>query len=157
MDCRMAHDRIVERADGLLPPSSSTELDAHLSACAGCAAENARVLAVGPLLRSYAAARAAEKAPQLDAMWTRVRAGIAERKRAPAFPLAWRWAFLPAALALAVFALLFYPTETDRSPFTPRNFDVAVEDVESDVATVALVDKGEGLPRVIWIIENAKS
>jgi len=30
-----------------------------------------------------------------------------------------------------------------------------VEDVESEVATVALVDKGEDLPRVIWIIEDA--
>jgi hypothetical protein len=26
--------------------------------------------------------------------------------------------------------------------------------VESEVATVALVDKGEDLPRVIWIIEE---
>ncbi|MBP2675525.1 MAG: hypothetical protein H6Q84_2365, partial [Deltaproteobacteria bacterium] len=33
----------------------------------------------------------------------------------------------------------------------------SVEDVESDDATVALVDKGEDLPRVIWIIEDAKS
>jgi hypothetical protein len=29
--------------------------------------------------------------------------------------------------------------------------------VESEVATVALVDKGEDLPRVIWIIEDAKT
>jgi anti-sigma factor RsiW len=157
MDCRMALDRIVERADGLLPPSASTELDAHLSACASCAAEDARVLAVGPLLRSLVAARAAEKAPQLDVLWTRVRAGIAERERVSVFSRARRWAWLPAALALAVLALLFYPTGTDRSPFNPRHFDVSVEDVESDVATVALVDKGEELPRVIWIIEDAKS
>ncbi|MBI5905281.1 MAG: hypothetical protein HZB86_06980 [Deltaproteobacteria bacterium] len=157
MDCRTALDRIAERADGALPPSCSTELDAHLSACAECAAENARTMAVGPLLRSLAVLRAEEKAPQLDVLWTRVRAGIAERGRKPARSLAWRWAWLPAALALAVFALLFYPTGADRPPFNPRHFDVAVEDVESDVATVALVDKGEELPRVIWIIEDAKS
>ena len=157
MDCRTARDRIVERADGLLPPSRAAELDAHLAGCAACAAENARVLAVGPMLRSLAAARAAEKAPQLDAMWTRVRAGIAEGEGTPVRSLLWRWAWLPAALALAVFALLFYPAGMERSPFDPRHFDVAVEDVESDVATVALVDKGEELPRVIWIIEDAKS
>jgi hypothetical protein len=29
--------------------------------------------------------------------------------------------------------------------------------VESDTATVALVDKGEDLPRVIWIIEDGKT
>ena len=64
---------------------------------------------------------------------------------------------LAAALALAVAALLIYPTGTERSPFNPRSFDVAVEDVESDAATVALVDKGEDLPRVIWIIEDGKT
>ena len=96
--------------------------------------------------------------PALDAMWTRVRAGIAERgARAGAPSGAWRWAWIPAAVALAVFALLFYPAGMDRSPFNPSTFDVSVEDVESDVATVALVDKGEDLPRVIWIIEDAKS
>jgi hypothetical protein len=91
-------------------------------------------------------------------MWTRVRAGIEERREAPR-RRAWipQWAWLPAALALAVLALLFYPTGTERQPFAPRSFEVAVEDVESDVATVALVDKGEDLPRVIWIIEDAKS
>jgi hypothetical protein len=56
-----------------------------------------------------------------------------------------------------VAALLFYPAGTDRSPFHPSSFDVAVEDVESEVATVALVDKGEDLPRVIWIIEDART
>ena len=50
---------------------------------------------------------------------------------------------------------LFAGGRTDRSPFHPTSFDVSVEDVESDVATVALVDKGEDLPRVIWIIEDA--
>ena len=99
-----------------------------------------------------------EKAPALDAMWTRVRAGI-EESRETRRRSSWiaRWAWIPAAVALAVSALLFYPAGTDRSPFHPSTFDVAVEDVESDVATVALVDKGEDLPRVIWIIEDAKT
>jgi uncharacterized membrane protein YdfJ with MMPL/SSD domain len=99
-----------------------------------------------------------EKAPALDAMWTRVRAGIEESREARRRP-SWiaRWAWIPAAVALAVLALLYYPAGTDRSPFHPSTFDVAVEDVESEVATVALVDKGEDLPRVIWIIEDAKT
>ena len=149
---------IVEKADGLLPLEGQGELSAHLAACAGCAAEERAASAVGHLLRAWTGARAAENGPRLDAMWTRVRAGIEERREANRrrawFP---RWAWLPAALALAVLALLFYPTGTERPPFAPRSFDVAVEDVESDVATVALVDKGEDLPRVIWIIEDAKS
>ena len=158
MECRTARRMIVEKADGLLPREALGELSAHLAACAACAAEERAASAVGPLLRAWTGARAAENAPRLDAMWTRVRAGI-EEQREEHRRSAWipRWAWLPAALALAVLALLFYPTGTDRQPFDPRSFDVAVEDVEPDVATVALVDKGEDLPRVIWIIEDAKS
>jgi hypothetical protein len=110
------------------------------------------------VLRALTGIRAMEKGPALDAMWTRVRAGIGESREARRRPW-WivRWAWIPAAVALAVLALLFYPAGTDRSPFHPSTFDVAVEDVESEVATVALVDKGEDLPRVIWIIEDAKT
>lgn len=148
---------IEDRADGLLPHGAGSGLDAHLSACGPCAAEQARIDAVGRLLRAHAAARAASAAPALDAMWTRVRAGIDERKAEPRAAWSRRWLWLPAALALVVFALLFYPTGIERSPFNPRSFDVSVEDVESDTATVALVDKGDDLPRVIWIIEDGKS
>ena len=158
MDCTAARRMIEEKADGLLPREAQGELAAHLSACPACAAEDRAASAVGPALKAFAEARAADAAPRLDAMWTRVRAGIEERREAPR-RRAWlpRWAWLPAALVLAVMALLIYPTGTERQPFNPSSFDVAVEDVESDAATVALVDKGEDLPRVIWIIEDAKS
>jgi len=158
MDCRVAHTRIEEKADGLLPRDAEAELSGHLSGCPACAAEDAAVSATGPLLRALAGIRATEKAPALDAMWTRVRAGIEEGRESQR-RTSWiaRWAWLPAAVALAVLALLFYPTGTDRSPFHPSTFDVAVEDIESEAATVALVDKGEDLPRVIWIIEDGKT
>ncbi len=119
--------------------------------------------ALGRLLRAHADAEASSAQAGLDAMWTRVRAGIAEaeaeEERRPAARALRRWwgAFVPVAAALVVFALLFYPTGQDRSPFNPSSFDVSVEDVESDDAVVALVDKGEDLPRVIWIIEDANS
>ncbi len=117
--------------------------------------------ALGRLLRAHVAAEASSAGGGLDAMWTRVRAGIAEgegeRRPAARALRRWWWAFVPVAAALVVFALLFYPTEQDRSPFNPSSFDVSVEDVESDDAIVALVDKGEDLPRVIWIIEDANS
>ena len=120
--------------------------------------------ALGRLLRAHAEAEASSAQAGLDAMWTRVRAGIAEaeageEERRPVSRALrrWWWASVPAAAALVVFALLFYPTKLDRSPFNPSSFDVSVEDVESDDATVALVDKGEDLPRVIWIIEDANS
>jgi len=158
MDCKTARQGIEERADGTLSPAAFPELDAHLASCAACAAESARTDAVGPLLRSWAAAQGDSAAPQLDAMWTRVRAGIGEKK-AESARASWvrEWFWLPAALALVVLALLFYPTGADRSPFNPSTFSVSFEDVESDTADVALVNKGEDLPRVIWIIEDAKS
>jgi anti-sigma factor RsiW len=158
MDCGTALGKITAKADGLLLRQEEEELASHLAGCPACAAEDAALSATGPLLRALTGIRAIQKAPALDAMWTRVRAGIEEgretRRRS-----SWiaRWAWIPVAVALAVSAILFYPSGTGRSPFHPSSFDVAVEDVESDVATVALVDKGEDLPRVIWIIEDAKS
>ncbi len=158
MDCRTALEMIEAKADGLLPREAEAELDGHLAGCAACSLEHAAISATGPMLRALTGIRAREKAPALDVMWTRVRAGIAEsreaRRRSSRIP---RWAWIPAAVAIAVSALLFYPVRTDRSPFHPSTFDVSVEDVESDSATVALVDKGEDLPRVIWIIEDAKT
>ena len=158
MDCRAALMNIEAKADGLLPREAEAKLAGHLAGCAACAAEDAAILATGHALRALTGIRAMEKAPALDAMWTRVRAGIEESREARRRP-SWiaRWAWVPAAVALAVVALLFYPAGTDRPPFHPSSFDVAVEEVESEVATVALVDKGEDLPRVIWIIEDAKT
>ena len=158
MDCRAALTSIEAKADGLLPREAAAELAGHLAGCPACSAEDAALSATGPVLRALTGIRAMEKAPALDAMWTRVRAGI-EESRETRRRSSWiaRWAWIPAAVALAVFALLFYPSGTDRAPFHPSSFDVAVEDVESDVATVALVDKGEDLPRVIWIIEDART
>jgi anti-sigma factor RsiW len=156
MDCGTALGKITAKADGLLPREEEASLAGHLAGCPACAAEDAAIRAAGPALRALTGIRAMGKAPALDAMWTRVRAGIEESREARRRP-SWiaRWAWIPAAVALAVLALLYYPAGTDRSPFHPRTFDVAVEDVESEVATVALVDKGEDLPRVIWIIEDA--
>jgi len=156
MDCGAAPGKIEAKADGLLPREAEAELAGHLAGCPACAAEDAAISATGPVLRALTGIRAMEKAPALDAMWTRVRAGIEESREARRRS-SWiaRWAWIPAAVALTVLALLFYPAGTDRSPFHPSTFDVAIEDVESEVATVALVDKGEDLPRVIWIIEDA--
>ena len=146
------------KADGRLSREADAELADHLAACPACAAEDAATSAAGAALRALAGIRSREKAPALDAMWTRVRAGIEEgRERRRHASWIARWAWLPAAIALAVLALLIYPAGTDRSPFHPSTFDVSVEDVETDGATVALVDKGEDLPRVIWIIEDAKT
>lgn len=158
MDCRTVKGKIEAKADGLLTGKEAEELSRHLAGCPACSAEDAALSATGPALRALAGIRAMEKAPALDAMWTRVRAGIEEGREARRSPsrLA-RWVWIPAAFAVAALALLFYPARIDRSPFHPSTFDVAVEDVESDAATVALVDKGEDLPKVIWIIEDAKT
>jgi anti-sigma factor RsiW len=158
MDCGTALERMMAKADGLHTREEDAELAKHLAGCPACAAEDAAISATGPALRALTGIRAKEMAPALDAMRTRVRAGI-EEGRGTRRRSSWiaRWAWIPAAVALAATAILFYPSGTDRSPFHPDSFDVAVEDVESDGGTVALVDKGEDLPRVIWIIEDARS
>ncbi len=158
MECGKVLQVLQEEIDGRLPPSVAAGVRGHMESCASCAAEAAAYRRVGELLRAWTAALEAEKAPQLDAMWTRVRAGIDEWKDRGRFAsLARKWFWLPTAAALAGLALLFYSSDVRRAPFNPSSFDVAVEDLESDTATVALVDRGEDLPRVIWIFENDKT
>jgi len=148
---------IQDHIDGRLPPRLSEELREHLGGCGPCASEEAELRGVGNLLRLWSAVRVEEREPQLSALWTRVGAVIEERKKRGLVPLIRRWFWVPAAAVVAVLTLLFYPLDGSRAPFHPKSFDVTVESLESDTATVALVDKGEGLPRVIWIIENGNT
>lgn len=158
MDCRKALQVLQEEIDGLLPPREAAEARSHLESCGPCAAEAASYRRVGELLRLWTASRVAEKSPQLDVLWTRVQAGIEEKRgRGGAAEWAMKWFWLPAAAALAVLILMFYPSGVSRAPFHPRSFDVSIEELDSDTATVALVDRGEDLPRVIWIMENDKT
>ncbi len=159
MECATVKRRIHDYLDGRLPPAEAGEAQRHIASCPGCAAEEASLRKVGDLVRLWAEARAAERDPQLAALWTRVSAGIGERKETGRLS-AWmrRWAWIPVpALVLAVLALLFYPSDGTKAPFQPKSFDVAVESLESGSATVALVDRGEEMPRVIWILENGRS
>jgi anti-sigma factor RsiW len=158
MDCGKVVKNLQDEIDGRLPPSEAAEVRKHLESCGSCAAEAASFRRVGELVRLWSASRAGEKSLQLDALWTRVQAGIEEkrsRKNAAAWARKWLW--LPSAAALAVLILLFYPSGVNKAPFHPSSFDVAVEELDSDTATVALVDRGEDLPRVIWILENDKT
>jgi anti-sigma factor RsiW len=158
MDCKKIIRMLQDEIDGRLPPTEAAAVRRHVDSCESCAAEADALRRVGEMLRLWTASRAAEKAPQLDVLWARVSAGIEERKLRKG-PAAWvrRWIWIPAAAALAVLALLFYSPTVSRAPYHPTSFDVAVEALESDSATVALVDRGDDLPRVIWIIENDKS
>src|SRR3989304_2041705 len=157
MECRETRQRIPDVIDGRPPPGEAEEVRPPLRASAPCAAEEADLTRVGDLLRLWSAARVGEREPQLSALWTRVRAGIGQHRSLWSAPLPRRWFFLPAAAALAVLILLFYPSDGTRAPFHPKSFEVTVESLESDTATVALVDKGEELPRVIWVIEHGKT
>ncbi len=158
MECRKASERIEALIDGRLSAREASEVREHVAGCPACAAEEESVRRVGTLLRLWTDAHAAGKSAELSAMWTRVAAGIEERRgerRLAAIARKWFW--VPAAAALAVLTLLFYSSDGTKAPFRPNSFDVSVESLESDSATLALVDKGEDLPRVIWIIEDGKS
>ncbi len=161
MDCRTAEEILARRYDdrGTDPPMEA--LREHLRVCPACAREAEEYRRAGDVLRRMTEARVRAKEASLDVLWTRVKAGIDERRAAEApagVPrLIRRWFWVPALAALAVLVLLFYPSDVSRTPFAPKSFDVSVEDIESDTATVALVDRGEDLPRVIWIIEDGKT
>jgi anti-sigma factor RsiW len=134
MDCATARKRIEERADGLLAPGAEGELEAHLSACASCAAERARTDAVGRLLRARAAAEPESAAARRHVV--RVRAGMPrteEERRPPGGRGAVvGWASVPAAAALVVFAFVILPYESGSVAVQPSSFDVSVEDVRVD-------------------------
>ena len=157
MDCTKTREMIQDHIDGCLPPDAAEAIRGHLGACRPCAAEEEELRRVGDMLRLWSAVQVGEREGKLSPLWTRVRAGIEERREPGLSRLLRRWFWVPAAAAVAVVALLFYPSNGTRAPFHPKSFDVTVESLESDTATVALVDKGEGLPRVIWIIENGKT
>jgi len=158
MDCRKTLELVEALIDGRLPPREASEVRDHIGSCPSCAAEEESLRRVGALLRQWTSVRVAERSAGLDAMWTRVAAGIEERRgQRRLAAIARKWFWVPAAAALAVLILLVYSSDGTRSPFRPKSFDVSVEDLESDAATVALVDKGEDLPRVIWIIEDGKT
>ncbi len=157
MECRETRRMIQDYIDGNLPPDVAGRVREHIGSCGPCAAGEAEFRQIGELLRLWSASRIEEREPQLSALWTRIRAGIEEKSVPWHSSLLRRWFWVPAAALLAVFALLFYPSDEPGAPFHPKSFDVTVESLESDTATVALVDKGEDLPRVIWIIENGQT
>jgi anti-sigma factor RsiW len=154
--CTRTLARIHDLIDGRLPPSEAEELRRHISACPSCALEEREYRRVGDLLRVAAAGAAAD--PRLSAMWARVRAGIEERREWEEGRRAWirRFFWIPAAAALAVLFFVVYPSVVGRSPLTPGDFRVSVESLESEGATVALLDEGEEFPRVIWILEETE-
>lgn len=155
MDCRRDAGLLHDWIDGRLPPDRAEAVRAHVSGCPSCADAVEAYRATGDLLRAWSAAGARERSPQLDVLWTRVRAGIDEKQDASRqrFRLR-RWLWLPAAAALAVFILLFYPSVVGRGPISPGDFRVAVESLDSETSTVALLDRGEDFPRVIWISDD---
>src|SRR4030065_2134081 len=135
MECREARQKIQDLIDGRLPPGGAAEMRDHLEACGPCAAEEAELAQVGGLLRLWSAARVGEKEAQLSAMWTRVRAGIEERKEPWYAPFLRRWFLLPAAAGRAVLALLFVPFRGCGALFHPKRFDVTAESLESEPPT----------------------
>lgn len=157
MECGKARQLIQDDIDGLLPPRVSEGLREHIRECRPCASEEANLRRIGDMLRTWSAARIGERDAQLSALWTRVGAGIEERRKPLPVSLLRRWFWVLSAAVVAVLTLLFYPLDGPKAPFHPKSFDVTVESLESDTATVALVDKGKDLPRVIWIIENGNT
>jgi anti-sigma factor RsiW len=158
MDCKRDVGLLHDWIDGRLSGAEADAVAAHVASCPRCADSVAAFRATGDLLRAWADAGARSRSPQLDAMWTRVRAGIAEKEAEQRSRIRWRHMFwIPVAAALAVFALLVYPSGVGRGPIAPGDFRVAVESLDSETSTVARLDRGEQYPQVIWISDDNDS
>lgn len=158
MDCGKVRATLNDEIDGRLPPLEAAGVREHLEGCEACAAEAGSIRRVGTLLRLWSEARTAETSPRLEVLWTRVKGEIEEKAaRKTAAVRMRKWLWLPAGAALAVLILMFYPSSINKAPFHPISFEVAVEELDSDTGTVAFLDRGEDLPRVIWIMENDKT
>jgi anti-sigma factor RsiW len=156
--CAFGDGRLHDWIDGRLSSAEADAVREHVALCPHCADSAAAFRAAGDLLRAWSAETVRKGDPRLDAMWTRVRAGIAEKEAAKRNRLRWRHLFwVPAAAALAVFALLVYPSVVGRGPITPGDFRVAVERIDSETSTVALLDRGDEFPQVIWISDEDES
>lgn len=91
-------------------------------------------------------------------MWTRVRAGIEERRVAtPRLNCVWKWALFSCVIFLALLSVLLYPASVGRGPIHPNSYEVSVESLESDSSAVALLDRGRDYPRVIWILDDERT
>jgi anti-sigma factor RsiW len=155
MDCKKDDKLLHEWIDNRLTGPEAERVRAHVAGCPRCVDTVEAYRASGDLLRAWAAGGARERSPQLDAMWTRVRAGIAEKQEAKRTTRRWRhWLWLPAAAALAVFTLMVYPSVVGRGPISPGDFRVEVETLDSETSTVALLDRGADFPQVIWISDD---
>jgi len=139
MDCGTALRKIIAKADGLLPREEERSWRATFPGArvrrGGCGD-----LRDGPALRALTGIRAMEKAP-LSTRCGRGCAGIEEGRKRGGVPRGSRGGRGSSGRRHCGCGAPVLPAGTSRSPFHPSSFDVAVEDVESDVATVALVDK----------------
>ena len=99
MSCREIAPLLAERSTGPLPAADQARLAAHLSGCAACRSEAARLDDLLALLRLPGSGEAEEQAATL--LPARVLAGVRAPRAAPS-RLAWAAAGAAAALAVSL-------------------------------------------------------
>jgi hypothetical protein len=102
MTCAEARDRLDDYVDGALAGAELHEMELHLAACAGCAAEERRLSA----LVAGAAALPREIGPPRD-LWPGIAERIAAARPRPLAPAVRRvWSWSPSVLAAAAAVLV---------------------------------------------------
>jgi anti-sigma factor RsiW len=157
LTCYRVRRRIDAYFDGALGERESAVAAAHVATCTRCQAELDGLRRLSAMLRRGAPSPAL---PEWTGFWEGVRRGI-EAPRVETAPARWSWRVRPrfaaagaaAALAAAVFMLVW---QVPRTPLTPSGdpaVSVSSADTERPNATVMVYTPPEKDLAVVWLFD----
>ncbi len=136
MNCHDAEKLLNLERDGAIDQEGRASLAAHVSTCAHCRQLQARLMAVGTLLREEATAL---RTPDPMIEWRKLQRTLHEEPK-PAFAAWLRWLTIPAALGAAAALALYVQPGGDLDP-QPKERVVRVEAVREPAAIVYVDDR----------------
>lgn len=154
MACQEVQQKIDSFFAGLLDREEEGMVGEHLDSCEECTRYREETGRLGDLLREYVKEEV-DLIPE-NVILGRVEAEIREIEEGGRGWFLGNLKYLVPAFAgaLALIAILFYPSIMRYEKDPARSFAATVESVEAENATVMIVDRGRNNPKVIWIIER---
>jgi len=156
LTCYRVRRRLDAYLDGALGERESAFAAAHIATCARCRTELDGLRQLSAMLRRAAASTAV---PEWTGFWEGVRRGI-EAPRREAAPARRAWSMRPrlafgaaAALATAVFMLVWQIPRTPLTPTADAAVSVSSADTERPDATVMVYTPPERDLAVVWLFD----
>ncbi len=154
MKCREAREKFELLKTGELPPEERENVESHVKACQECQGFLGDSERIGALLRRFVEEEISGLPEEV--VVGRVRAAVRESGGRRRFSGLVKWLLPILVGAVALVAVLFYPSFETRKT-REFSYRVSVERVEAVNAAVVLVERGEDIPKVIWIIEREET